>query len=207
MTMFQPSARPRRRGNPFFWTECPSLTLSGRVPIESVIEKVNRHSLVRLRQIRRKIADLLSTRLGHSATGYKASGSLTAKSISIKDAKRRSGDYARKVTELTPGDLLCVASATENAARHPDRADRATCEKWGIQMDHPADKSLLTYERIPETNNPTNVGIMDGPPRSTQQPSLIHAPHAAPYTMGFGLAACSTWSRLRVLSCRASCRR
>ncbi len=75
MTMFQPSARPRRRGNPFFWTECPSLTLSGRVPIESVIEKVNRHSLVRLRQIRRKIADLLSTRLGHSATGYKARAS------------------------------------------------------------------------------------------------------------------------------------
>src|SRR5215471_13418051 len=31
---------------------------------------------------------------------------LTAKSISINGAKRRSGDCARKATELTPGDLL-----------------------------------------------------------------------------------------------------
>jgi len=36
-------------------------------------------------------------------------------------AKRRFGDGARKVTELTPGDLLCVASATEAAERQPDR--------------------------------------------------------------------------------------
>jgi len=43
------------------------------------------------------------------------------KSISIKDAKRRFGDCARKAAELTPGDLSRVASATENAARHPER--------------------------------------------------------------------------------------
>ena len=36
-------------------------------------------------------------------------------------AKRRFGDGAQKVTELTPGDLLCVASATEAAERQPDR--------------------------------------------------------------------------------------
>ena len=30
----------------------------------------------------------------------------------IKDARRRSGNCARKAAELTPGDLLCVASAT-----------------------------------------------------------------------------------------------
>src|SRR6266849_2458307 len=42
---------------------------------------------------------------------YRTSGQLTAKSISIKGAKRRFGDCARKVTELTPGDLLRVASA------------------------------------------------------------------------------------------------
>ena len=40
------------------------------------------------------------------------SGQLTAKSISIKEAQRRSGDCARKAAELTPGDLPCVASAT-----------------------------------------------------------------------------------------------
>jgi len=51
----------------------------------------------------------------------RTSGPLTAKSISIKDAKRRSGDCARKAAELTPGDLLCVASATEAVERRSDR--------------------------------------------------------------------------------------
>ena len=45
----------------------------------------------------------------------------TAKPISIKDARRRSGNCARKAAELTPGDLLCVASATGAAERRPDR--------------------------------------------------------------------------------------
>jgi hypothetical protein len=35
----------------------------------------------------------------------RTSGLLTAKSISIKDAERRSGDGARKADELTPRDL------------------------------------------------------------------------------------------------------
>ena len=43
----------------------------------------------------------------------RTSGQLIAKSISIKDAKRRSGGGAQKAAELTPGDLLRVASATE----------------------------------------------------------------------------------------------
>ena len=51
----------------------------------------------------------------------RTSGLLTAKSISIKDAKRRSGDCARKAAEITPGDLSCVASATEAVERQPDR--------------------------------------------------------------------------------------
>src|SRR5712691_10687023 len=51
----------------------------------------------------------------------RTSGQLTAKSISIKGAKRRFGDCARKAAELTPGDLLRVASATEAAERQPDR--------------------------------------------------------------------------------------
>ena len=48
-------------------------------------------------------------------------GQLTAKSISIKGAKRRFGDCAQKVTELTPGELPGVAVATEVVARLPDR--------------------------------------------------------------------------------------
>ena len=51
----------------------------------------------------------------------RTNGQLTTKSISIKDAKRRFGGCARKAVELTPGDLLGVASATEVAVRRPDR--------------------------------------------------------------------------------------
>ena len=51
----------------------------------------------------------------------RTSGLLTAKSISIKGAKRRFGDCAWKAAELTPGDLLCVASATEAVERQLDR--------------------------------------------------------------------------------------
>jgi hypothetical protein len=36
-------------------------------------------------------------------------------------AKRRFGDCARKAAELTPGDLLRVAWATEVVERQPDR--------------------------------------------------------------------------------------
>src|SRR5215469_14238691 len=52
---------------------------------------------------------------------YRTSGQLTAKSSIHQGAKRRFGDGARKVTELTPGDLLRVASATEAVERPPDR--------------------------------------------------------------------------------------
>src|SRR5262250_4009154 len=52
---------------------------------------------------------------------YRTSGQLTAKSIIHQGAKRRFGDCARKVTELTPGDLLCVALTTEVAERQPER--------------------------------------------------------------------------------------
>jgi len=38
----------------------------------------------------------------------RTSGQLTAKSVSIKGAKRRSGGCAWKAVELTPGDLSCV---------------------------------------------------------------------------------------------------
>ena len=52
----------------------------------------------------------------------RTSGQLTAKSISIKGAKRRSGGCAQKAAELTPGDLLRVArKATEAIERSSDR--------------------------------------------------------------------------------------
>ena len=51
----------------------------------------------------------------------RTNGQRTAKSTSIKDAERRSGDCARKAVELTPGELPCVTSVTEDVERHPDR--------------------------------------------------------------------------------------
>ena len=51
----------------------------------------------------------------------RTSGQLTAKSISIKGAKRRFGGCAQKTAELTPGDLFRVASATEAVERQLDR--------------------------------------------------------------------------------------
>ena len=39
------------------------------------------------------------------------SGQLTAKSISINDAKRKSDGCARKAVELTSGGLCCVADS------------------------------------------------------------------------------------------------
>src|ERR1035441_9425725 len=58
-------------------------------------------------------------------TGYKApvpDERATYREVRIhQGAKRRFGDCARKAAELTPGDLLCVASATEAAERHPER--------------------------------------------------------------------------------------
>ncbi|MGI8958623.1 MAG: hypothetical protein ACR2IV_02460, partial [Bryobacteraceae bacterium] len=48
-------------------------------------------------------------------------GNLPRSPYSSKDAKRRFGDCAQKVAELTSGDLLRVAKATETAVRQSDR--------------------------------------------------------------------------------------
>src|SRR5215510_10102670 len=50
----------------------------------------------------------------------RTSGQLVAKSISINDAKRRSGGCALKASELTPGGLLRPL-ATEATVRSSDR--------------------------------------------------------------------------------------
>ena len=55
----------------------------------------------------------------------RTSGQRIAKSISIKDAKRRSGNCARKATELTPGGLRRVPSSE---LREP-RGDLTTAQK------------------------------------------------------------------------------
>ena len=47
---------------------------------------------------------------------------MTAKSISIKGAKRKFGGCAWKAEKLTSGDLLtCLEFVTEGVARDPDR--------------------------------------------------------------------------------------
>ena len=51
------------------------------------------------------------------------SGRLVAKSIFIKDAKRRFGNCARKAIELTPGDLLRVPVSELRASQGVLTAD------------------------------------------------------------------------------------
>src|SRR4249920_3432116 len=51
------------------------------------------------------------------------SGRLVAKSIFIKDAKRRFGNCARKATELTPGGLLRVPTSELRASQGVLTAD------------------------------------------------------------------------------------
>jgi hypothetical protein len=53
----------------------------------------------------------------------RTSGRLAAKSIFIKDAKRRFGTCARKATELTPGDLLRVPISELRASQGVLTAD------------------------------------------------------------------------------------
>ena len=48
-------------------------------------------------------------------------GNVPRSPYSIKDATRRFGDCVQKAAGITPGDLPCVASATERAERQSDR--------------------------------------------------------------------------------------
>ena len=92
---------------------------------------------------------------------------LTAKSISIKNAERKSGDCARKAAELTSGDLLCVAQATERAERHADRRQKSAegivghgvgkasealrSERWSKQIGQAGngDRSVTRLDNLP----------------------------------------------------------
>jgi hypothetical protein len=58
----------------------------------------------------------------------RTSGQRTAKSISIKDAKRRFGNCARKATELTPGGLLRVPSPELRASEGALTAGQKSAE-------------------------------------------------------------------------------
>ncbi len=75
---------------------------------------------------------------------YRTSGQLTAKSIIHQGAKRRFGDCARKVTELTPGDLLRVASATEVAVRRSDRGAEVSIGHSTRQRRRPAREGVVS---------------------------------------------------------------
>jgi hypothetical protein len=52
--------------------------------------------------------------------------------------------------EWLTGTHKCECGANYKVTVTAIPADRATCEKCGILMDHPTNKSLLAYERIPE---------------------------------------------------------
>jgi hypothetical protein len=78
------------------------------------------------------------------------SGRRVAKSIFIKDAKRRFGNCARKATELTPGGLLRVPTSELRASQGVLTADAevsrghivrwAARESWGLKSPRPSDE-------------------------------------------------------------------
>jgi hypothetical protein len=52
--------------------------------------------------------------------------------------------------EWLTGTHKCECGAKYKVAVSQAALPRAYCEKCGVLMDHPADKSLLIYERVPE---------------------------------------------------------
>src|SRR6266699_7264280 len=86
---------------------------------------------------------------------YRTSGQRTAKSIIHQGAKHRFGDCTRKVTELTPGDLFRVASATEVAQR-----TQGTTDPGGV-WHHVHRKECLTILLGTYAENTNPIGTDD----------------------------------------------
>ena len=84
----------------------------------------------------------------------RTSGQNTAKSISIKGVKRKSGDCARKVEELTPGDLLRV----HNGLR---------LSKGGLTAGQKSAEGILGHDvgKASEALRKPKGGAMDRPSR------------------------------------------
>jgi hypothetical protein len=84
----------------------------------------------------------------------RTSGQLTAKSISIKGAKRRFGGCAQKAAELTPGDLLRVAS-------------RLRLSKGGLTAEQKSAEGILGHDvgEASEALRMPKGGAMDRPSR------------------------------------------
>jgi hypothetical protein len=67
----------------------------------------------------------------------------------------------QSVTEFVEwlmGTHKCDCGAKYKVTVTDTPAKSMTCEKCGIMMDHPADKSRLAYERMPGRNDPPKVG-------------------------------------------------
>jgi hypothetical protein len=77
----------------------------------------------------------------------RTSGQLIAKSISIKDAKRRSGNCARKATELTPGGLRRVPGSELRELRGDLTATQKSAEGIVGQAVGKASEALQAERR------------------------------------------------------------
>src|SRR6266550_1928418 len=89
----------------------------------------------------------------------RTSGQLTAKSISIKGAKRRSGGCAQKAAELTPGDLLRVRNGLRLSKGSPTAGQKSAegllgqdvgKVSEGLQMPKGGVKERTSRERWPK---------------------------------------------------------
>src|SRR5947208_4850018 len=118
----------------------------------------------------------------------RTSGQLTAKSLSIKGAKRRSGGCAQKAAELTPGDLLRV----RNGLRLSKGSLTAGQKSAEGALGHDVGKASEAL-RMPKG------GVMDRPETGTEGPNEKERPvghesqgrRAAEYPDATGLLFCA----------------
>jgi hypothetical protein len=64
------------------------------------------------------------------------------------EPRRRDVSPVTEFVEWLAGTHMCACGAKYKVTVTKTPADRVSCEKCGIVMDHPVRKSLLAYERI-----------------------------------------------------------
>ena len=86
------------------------------------------------------------------------SGRLIAKSIFIKDAKRRFGNCARKATEFTPGGLLRVPTSELRASQGVLTAEQKSAEGILGQAVGKANEALQSRKAEKQIGRAGNEG-------------------------------------------------
>src|SRR5712691_12838122 len=91
----------------------------------------------------------------------RTSGQLTAKSVSIKRAKRRSGGCAWKAAELTPGDLSCVREGLRLSRGNLTAGQKSAEGVLGYVVGEASE--ALRNRKVETTDRPSRERWFEGP--------------------------------------------